>query len=133
MPSRTPVSAWMKHEQFGPAAIGPLISQRLEAWIGRTLGGIIKLIIDVPALRTPINKNQSKAVLKSGAPSGRVEAPDKFFDLPHLNIGFRYILNLTHVGKTLVRSGSGIRDEFEAIGKRWGAASAGRRSDVRTL
>lgn len=94
---------------------------------------MIKLIIDVPALRKPISKNLSKAVPKSDAPSGRVEAPDELFDLPHLNVGFRYILNLTHIGKTLVRSGSDIQDELEGYRKRWGAASAGRRSDLRTL
>lgn len=123
----------MKHEQFGPAAIVPLISQRLKAWIGRTLGGMIKLIIDVPALRKPISKSPCKAAPKSDAPSGRVEAPDELFDLPHLNVGFRYILNLTHVGKILVRSGSDVQNEFEGVENNGVQRPAGRRSDLRAL
>ena len=44
--------------------------------------------------------------VQQDVPSGSVEAPDELFDLPHLNVGFRYILRLAHIWKTLERSGS---------------------------
>ena len=64
-----------------------------------TFGGIMRLIMEVPALESPMTFSRKILGKKKLVPSGRVEALDEFFDLPHLNILLRSVL--THLGRRI--------------------------------
>ena len=68
-----------------------------------TFGGMIKLIMDVPALGTRARTMSGAtidAVIRCHIPSGRVQALDELLDFPHLNVLFCHVL--THAGRVLI-------------------------------
>ena len=62
--------------------------------IARTFGGMIRLIMEVPALTMNFVNQEPEVKRKfiSNAPSGCVKALDELLDLPHLNILLSLIL-----------------------------------------
>jgi hypothetical protein len=70
-----------------------------------TFGGMIKLIMDVPALEAPagtISGVTIEVVIRWNIPSRRVQALDELLDFPHLNVLFCDVL--THAGRALLGS-----------------------------
>ena len=68
-----------------------------------TFGGMIKLIMDVPALGTRARTMSGATidvVIRCHIPSGRVQALDELLDFPHLNVLFCHVL--THAGRVLI-------------------------------
>ena len=69
----------------------------------RTFGGMIRLIMEVPALQGKRRSMSAETISekKSVVPSGRIKTLDELLDLPHLNILLRNVL--THRGRRRMR------------------------------
>lgn len=66
--------------------------------LGHTLGGMIRLIMEVPALENTFLSDWRFALRNNcTVPSGRVKRLDEFLDLPHLDILLRNVG--THLGR----------------------------------
>ena len=68
-----------------------------------TFGGMIKLIMDVPALEErahTISNAMMKVGIRLHIPPRRVQALDELLDFPHLNVLFCNVL--THAGPVLL-------------------------------
>lgn len=65
------------------------------------MGGMIRLIMEVPALRVYFDFNTVERDVRADrcVPTGRVKTLDEFLNFPHLNILFRLIL--THFFSSL--------------------------------
>ena len=81
-----------------------------------TFGGMIKLIMDVPALGTRARTMSGATidvVIRCHIPSGRVQALDELLDFPHLNVLFCHVL--THAGRVLIELVSLFLGDFSCF------------------
>ena len=73
-----------------------IISESLADRLRHTFGGMIRLIMEVPALRErkfdEVARSEKKVL-----PSGSIKALDELLDLPHLYVLLRNVL--THRGR----------------------------------